>query len=201
MLLRGYYFITDDKLSRAGNVSDVKNAVSAGVKIVQYRNKDAGTRQMYEEALKLMQACKDVIFIINDRVDIALSVNADGVHLGSDDMPYSVARELLGKNKIIGITVHSVKDAVKAQKLGADYIGVSPIFATKTKSNAGKPSGVGLIKQIKKSVSIPIVAIGGISLANAKEAIAAGADSICAISAVVKKRDVKEQIKRFQALF
>lgn len=201
MLLKGYYFITDAKLSRAGNISDVKNAVASGVKIVQYRNKYSGTRQMYEEALKLKQICKGVTFIINDRVDIALGVNADGVHLGNDDMPYNLARKLLGKKKVIGLTVHSVKDAIKAQKMGADYIGVSPIFATKTKNNAGKPAGAGLIKLVKKRVSIPIVAIGGINLENAQEAIASGADAVCAISAVVAKIDVKEQIKRFQSLF
>ena len=201
MLLKGYYFITDDKLSRAGNISDVKNAVACGVKVVQYRNKSAATKQMYEEALKLRQVCKGVTFLINDRVDIALGVNADGVHLGSDDMPYNLARKLLGKKKVIGLTVHSVKDAIKAQKLGADYIGVSPIFATKTKNNAGKPAGVGLIKQIKERVSIPIVAIGGINLANANEVIEAGADCICAISAVITKPGMKKQIKRFQELF
>jgi len=201
MLLRGYYFITDDKLSRAGNISDVKNAVACGVKIIQYRNKNASTKQAYEEALKLKRVCKGATFLINDRVDIALGVKADGVHLGSDDMPYNLARKLLGKKKVIGLTVHSVKDAIKAQKMGADYIGVSPIFATKTKGNAGKPAGVGLIKLIKKRVSIPIVAIGGINLANASEVIKAGADCICAISAVITKPDIKKEINKFQILF
>lgn len=200
-MLKGYYFITDSKLSRAGNTSDVKNAVASGVKIIQYRNKDASTKQMYEEALKLKSICKDIIFLINDRLDIALSVGADGLHLGSDDLPYKAARRLLGKNKIIGLTVHSVREAIEAQKLGADYIGVAPIFATRTKTDAGKPKGVRLIKEIRKRVSIPIIAIGGINLSSAREVIAAGADGLCAISAVVGKPDVKKEIEKFQALY
>jgi thiamine-phosphate pyrophosphorylase len=200
-MLKGYYFITGSKLSRAGNISDVKNAVAGGVKVVQYRNKDANTKQMYEEALKLKSICKNAIFLINDRLDIALSVEADGLHLGSDDLPYKVARKFLGKHKIIGLTVHSVREARQAQKLGADYIGVAPVFATRTKTNAGKPKGVRLIKEIRKHVSIPLIAIGGINLSNAKEVIAAGADGLCAISAVVTKPDVKKEIEKFQALF
>ncbi|MDP3142352.1 MAG: thiamine phosphate synthase [Candidatus Omnitrophota bacterium] len=200
-MLRGYYFITDSKLSRKGNISDVKNALAAGVKIVQYRNKGSGTQEMYIEARRLKSICKGAIFLINDRLDIALGVDADGVHLGSEDLPYKVARKLLGKQKIIGLTVHNLKEAREAQRLGADYIGVSPIFSTKTKSNAGKPSGIALIKEIKRRTSIPIIAIGGIDLSNAKKVIVAGADGLCAISAVVTKPDVKKEIKKFQALF
>jgi thiamine-phosphate pyrophosphorylase len=197
-MLKGYYFITDSSLSRAGNLSDVKDAVAAGVKVVQYRAKYADTQKMYEEALRLRVICKKITFLINDRVDIALAVKADGVHLGSQDLSYKAARKLLGKNKIIGLTVHNLREAKKAQKLGADYLGLSPIFSTKTKKDAGRPAGIRLIKQIKKHVSIPIIAIGGINLANAPKVIHAGADGICAISAVVTKSDVKKQIKRFQ---
>lgn len=201
-MLTGYYFITDKELSRSGIVSDVKNALSAGVKVIQYRNKEVLTGQLYMEALKLKSLCKDkALFLINDRLDIALAVNADGVHLGNDDLPYSVARKLLGKNKIIGLTVHSLKEAKIAQRLGADYIGVSPIFATRTKNNAGKPAGVELIKEIKKHVILPLIAIGGIDLSNAKSVVTAGADGLCAISAVVTKKDVKKEIKKFQVLF
>lgn len=200
-MLEGYYFITDSSLSRAGNISDVKNALACGVKVVQYREKNAGTEEMYAEAAKLKSICRGVTFLINDRVDIVLATDADGVHLGRQDMPYKIARKLLGKNKIIGLTVHSVREAEEAQRLGADYIGISPIFATGTKIDAGRPVGVRLIREIRKRVSISIIAIGGINLANAKEVIAAGADGICAISAVVTKPDIKKEIKRFQALF
>lgn len=201
MELEGFYFITDSYLSRAGNISDVKNALKAKVKIVQYREKYASSFQMYKEALTLRRICKEIIFLINDRIDVALAVDADGVHLGQDDLPIQVARKLLGKDKIIGVSVHNLKQAKQAERLGADYISVGPIFFTQTKPDIKKPVGLELIREIKKQVSLPLVAIGGINLFNAKEVIASGADSICAISSVVTKKDVKEQIERFQALF
>ena len=200
-MLKGYYFITDSKMSRAGNTSDVKSALAAGVKVIQYRNKMSGTKEMYDEALKLKSMCKGALFLVNDRLDIVLSINADGVHLGCQDLPYAAARKLLGKNKIIGLTVHSLREARQAQKAGADYVGVSPIFATKTKTDAGRPLGIGLLKEIRKCVSIPIIAIGGINLSNAKEVVLVGADGLCAIRAVVAKSDVKKEIEKFQALF
>jgi len=199
--MKGYYFITDKNLSRLGNLSDVRNAVKAGVKIVQYREKNADAKEMYEEALKLRKICKGVSFLINDRVDIALAVGASGVHLGQSDMPYKVARKLLGKNKIIGITVHNVEQAVLAQKAGADYVGVSPVFETRTKPDAKNPVGIELIRKIKQRVSLPVVAIGGINLSNAKEVISAGANCVCAVSAVIAKKNVKSEINKFQKLF
>jgi len=129
-------------------------------------------------------------------VDICLAVDADGVHLGQDDMPYETARKLLG-NKIIGLTVHNVKEAVEAEKKGADYIGVSPIFETTTKKDAGRAAGVRLIEGVKKKVKQPIVAIGGINKGNVAEAIKAGADSAAAISAIVTKEDVKKEVLDF----
>ncbi len=197
----GYYFITDASLSRAGNISDVKNALLAKVKFVQYRTKDLSTKEMYAEAFKLRKICRKATFLVNDRLDIALGVDADGVHLGQDDLPYQVARRLLGEKKIIGVTVHSVREAKEAQKLGANYISVSPIFKTKTKDDAGKPVGITLLKKIKKEVSLPVVAIGGINLLNVARVIRAEADGLCAISAVVTKRDVKRKIEKFQGLF
>ncbi len=199
--MNGYYFITDSSLSMKGDVHDVKAAMKAGVKVIQYRNKNATTLQMYEEALKLRKLVKKSLFLINNRVDIALAVDADGVHIGTEDMPYKIARKMLGKNKFIGMTVHNVKEAVHAQELGAQYIGVSPIFATSTKPDAGKPAGIKLIEKIRKKVSIPIVAIGGINLDNAQEVVLAGADALCAISAVVAKKNVVREIHKFQKLF
>jgi thiamine-phosphate pyrophosphorylase len=199
--MRGFYFITDSGLSRAGNKRDLRSALAAGVEVVQYRDKQAGTRQMYEEALQLRKLCKGAIFLINDRVDIALGVGADGVHLGSRDLPYQLARKLLGEKRIIGLTVHSLKEAREAQELGADYLGVSPVFSTGTKPDAGEPLGCGLIRKIKEDIRIPLVAIGGISLKNAREVIRSGADSLCAISAVVTKADVRKEIEKFQDLF
>lgn len=200
-MLRGFYFITDARLSRAGIINDTKQAISAGVCAVQYREKEASTREMFAEALKLRKICRETPLIINDRVDIALAVKADGVHLGQRDMPIAIARKILGKNKIIGLTVHSLPEAERAQKQGADYLGVSPIFLTNTKDDTGKPAGTGLITKIKSKCRIPIVAIAGISLKNAEKVVKAGADALCAISAVVDKKDVAVEISRFQRFF
>jgi len=123
------------------------------------------------------------------------------VHLGQDDMPIKSARKILGKNKIIGLTAHSLPEAEEAQKQGADYLGVSPIFLTHTKNDAGKPVGTGLIIKIKSKCRVPIVAIGGISLENAEEVVQAGADALCAVSAVVTKVNLSGEIKKFQRLF
>lgn len=199
--MKGYYFITDSSLSRAGNISDVKQAENCGVCAVQYRNKNAETKEMYIEALLLRETCCNTLFLINDRVDIALAVDADGVHLGQSDMPYKVARKMLGPEKIIGITVHNLPEAMEAQRFGADYLGVSPIFKTATKFDAGKPGGIALIEEIRARVDIPLIAIGGINLANAAEVVRAGADGVCAISAVVTSEDVSREIKRFQEVF
>jgi len=199
--IKGYYFITDSDLSKSGNISDVKNVVESGVGVVQYRNKSGSTKEMYEEAVKLKEICKNIIFLINDRIDIAIAVDADGVHIGQDDMPYKVARKMLGKNKIIGVTVHNVQEAKDAEKIGADYLGVSPVFSTDTKPDAGKPAGINIIKDIKRICKIPLIAIGGINLLNAEEVVKAGADGLCAISAVVAKGDVKAEIIKFQKLF
>ncbi|MDD1749336.1 MAG: thiamine phosphate synthase [Methanothrix sp.] len=201
--MKGYYFITDSKLSRAGNMSDVLSAVSCGVEVVQYRNKNAETRQMYEEAALLRKICQDsdITFLINDRVDIALAAEADGVHLGQSDMPCLAARKLLGPEKIIGVTVHNLAEALQAESIGADYLGVSPIFQTATKPDAGKPAGISLIEEIRAQVDIPLIAIGGINHSNASEVVRAGADGLCAISCVVAKENVKDEILKFQEIF
>ncbi len=200
-MISGYYFITDSGISFRGNLSDVRAAASAQVCVVQYRNKKSSTRQMYAEALRLKKACGKALFLINDRIDIALAIDADGVHLGNEDMPYNCARKLLGKNKIIGLSASNIKEAQAAQKKGADYIGLGPIFATSTKLDAGAPCGLELIKAVKKKVTIPIVAIGGITLENAGDVIRAGVDAFCAISSVVGKSDTAAQILKFQQLF
>lgn len=197
----GYYFITDSDLSRAGNPQDVREAVACGVSVIQFRSKLASTAQMIDEAQALKQLCGDSLFIVNDRVDVALSVDADGVHLGQDDMPLTMARGLLGHEKIIGVTVHSFDEAKKAQTESADYLAISPIFPTHTKKDAGQPVGIALLQEISACVDLPIVAIGGITLDNARDVVSAGAEAICAISAVVTQRDIRQCIKQFQEIF
>lgn len=201
--MRGYYFITDSSLSLTGNIADVMNAVSAEVDIVQYREKALDTGALYSEALLLAELCRgtETKFIVNDRIDIALAVDADGVHIGQSDMPYNAARRILGVQKIIGVTVHNVEEAVNAEKEGADYLGVSPVFSTSTKSDAGAPGGLELVTAVRRVCKLPIVAIGGIDLSNAVDVIAAGADMVCAISAVITKPDVAAEIRKFQGIF
>jgi thiamine-phosphate pyrophosphorylase len=198
--VRGYYFITDEGLSVGGTAGDVGSAVAAGVEIIQYRSKSASTRLMLEEAQAIRDICAGTgsQLIINDRVDIACAVDAAGVHIGQDDMPYGTARKLLGKGKIIGVTVHNVAEAVEAEIMGADYLGASPIFTTITKPDAGGACGIETLAAIRKACKIPLVAIGGIDMSNVDSVIDAGADMVCAISAVVTKPDVRVEIIKFQ---
>ena len=186
-----YYLVTDSTYSRHGTLHDVREAVRAGCSIVQYREKAAETRRMVEEAQAIKELCRGrALFLVNDRIDVALAVDADGVHIGQDDMPFETARRLLGPDKIIGLTVHDVAESREAERLGADYLGLSPIFSTGTKQDAGKPCGTDMIREVKSAVSLPIAAIGGIKKSNIAEVIRAGADSACAISAVVCAEDV-----------
>jgi len=188
-------------LSITGNADDVCTAVSSGVTIIQYRSKSLSTLEMIEEAFALKKISTGTLFIVNDRIDIALAVDADGVHIGKSDMPYAIARRILGSDKIIGVSVHELSEAIAAEAAGADYLGVGPIFSTFTKQDAEEPTGVNLIREIKAHVSIPIVAIGGINLLNAHEVVEAGADAICAISAVVGQSDPRSVIHQFQKMF
>jgi len=195
----GLYFITDRNLTKKTIISDVISAINAGVKIIQYREKELSTREMYQEAKAIREITKDkgTILIINDRIDIALAVNADGVHIGQDDMPFEIAKEILGADKIMGLTVHNVEEAILAEKLGADYLGVSPIFSTTTKKDAGKPAGLELIKKIRENVKTPLVAIGGINYDNVDEVLKAGSRNVAVISAIITKDDVENECKKF----
>ncbi len=199
--MKGFYFITDANLSLAGNRNDVRAAVEAGAGIVQYRRKEGTTASLYKEAMELKSLCGDAKFIVNDRVDIALAVDADGVHIGRDDLPIKIVRHLLGPDKIIGVTVRDIEEAVQAEKDGADYLGVGPVYYTSTKKDAGPPSGIQLIQKVRSVCRLPVVAIGGITLENAGEVINAGADMICAVSSTVAEPDVKKAVSDFQKLF
>ena len=196
MNFNGFYFITDSKLSKRGIVKDVEDAIRGGSRIVQYREKSKDTWPMMKDASAIKNACKGkAMFLINDRVDVCLAVDADGVHLGQSDMPYRKARELLGE-KIIGLTAHNLEEARAAEAIGADYVAVSPIFETKTKGDAGPAVGLDLVREVSKVLAIPIVAIGGINLENAKSVIEAGATTLCAMSATIGV-DVERRVRAF----
>ncbi|MCM8819179.1 MAG: thiamine phosphate synthase [Candidatus Omnitrophica bacterium] len=197
--LKGFYFILDPFFIKEDIFKLTKEVIKLGIKIVQYRNKVEPTKKNYNDALILRKICKNVFFIINDRIDIALAVDADGVHIGQDDLPINIARKILGKNKIIGVSTHSQKEAIIAKDDGADYISVGPIFKTSTKPNLD-PVGIDLLKKIKKKIDIPIVAIGGINLENAKKVLSCGVESVCAISSIFKGNPI-ENVEKIQSLF
>lgn len=199
--LKGYYFITDASLSLQGNRHDVEEARLAGACAIQYRNKNGSFEEQLSEAFELRKRSQGTPFIVNDDVEIALRTDADGVHVGQDDSSCLKARTVLGAEKIVGVTVHNLEEALRAEQDGADYLGVSPVFSTTTKKDAGNPGGLELVSGIRKRVKLPLVAIGGINLSNAAQVIQAGADSICAISAVVASPDVRKAILNFIQLF
>jgi len=198
------YILTDSGLSKGrSNEEIVIAAIAGGADVIQLRGKDYTGRQLLSEAFKLKAIIKDkgVPLIINDRVDVAIASDSDGVHLGQDDLPYKYARKMLGDERIIGITVHNLKEALEAQEDGADYIGVSSIFPTATKPDAIPLEGLEILTEIKKNVSIPVVAIGGIKEDNARLVGRAGADCIAIISAVVSAPDVKEAARKLKEQF
>lgn len=195
------YIITDRALSRGrSNEEVIRRAILGGADVVQLRDKGASTSELYREAVLLRQLTRamDTAFIINDRVDVALAVDAEGVHLGRDDLPLSVARRMLEPHKIIGASTHSLQQARAAAQEGAHYLSVGPVFSTTTKE-AGPPVGVNLIRQVKDHIDIPVVAIGGLRLQNVTEVLQARADCVAVISAAVSAEDVEKSVRALKA--
>ena len=186
------YVVTDSRLAgERGNLWTIEEAILGGSDVVQLREKDASTRQLIElgEALRELTRRHRVLFIVNDRVDVALAVDADGVHVGQDDMPARLARRLVGPDRIVGVSATTLAEALQAAEDGADYLGVGPIYFTGTKPDAAPATGPGLVTAAKQETGLPIVAIGGIGPSNAAEVVAAGADGVAVISAIVGKPD------------
>ena len=184
------YLVTDRGLSLGrATVNIVRAAIAGGVTCVQLREKHCATREFIEEARavrQLLDALETKIpLIINDRLDVALAIGADGIHLGQNDMHLRDARRLAGPSLLIGISVESVEDAVLAEAEGADYLGISPVFATPTKNDTAPPLGLEGIRQIRAAVSLPLVGIGGIHQQNAAQVIRAGAGGVAVVSAIV----------------
>ena len=190
--MEGIYLVTDQASCKHFSLETiVKKAVGAGISCVQLREKTLDTKDFLSRALTLMALLKPVRIplIINDRVDIALASGADGVHIGQSDMPYTLARKLLGDHRIIGLSVETWADVVAAQDMDLDYIGVSPVFATPTKTNTKAPWELAGLSRIKAYSRHPLVAIGGLNAINMGPAILAGADSIAVVSAICAARD------------
>ena len=197
--LKGLYAITDSKLMGSDLISKTEQAILGGINILQYRNKTAPLEQQEQEALQLAQLCKknNVLFLINDNVELALKVNSDGVHLGQEDAPLQQAREQLGKDKIIGVTCHNkIELAVEAQKEDADYVAFGRFFNSETKPTASSVE-LSLISEAKKHISIPIVAIGGITQETAPILLNEGVDMLAVIHAVFGQDDILSAARQF----
>lgn len=195
MLDYSLYLVTDRSLSRGRTTLDVvRQAVAGGVTCVQLREKHCSTREFIDQARALQPLLKDkrIPLIINDRLDVALAVGADGIHLGQQDMALADARKIVGQTMVIGISAESVADAIRAEQQGADYIGVSPVFATPTKTDTAEALGLEGIQKIRRAVAIPIVGIGGVNQRSAAAVLGAGADGIAVVSAIVSADDPKQ---------
>ena len=187
------YVVTDSQLSRGRSDAEVaRMAYKGGADVVQLRMKNADGGAMLEQANLIRQYADEMcrLFIVNDRVDIAMASGADGVHLGQSDIPLETARRLMGDDAIIGISVDNVEQAVAAEEGGADYVGVGAVFRTSTKPDAMQGVGLGAVFEVRQAVDIPVVAIGGINRGNIQDVIRAGADSAAVVSAVVAQDDV-----------
>ena len=189
------YLVTDRELSLGRSLEEVvSEAVAGGVTMVQLREKDAATGEFVELGRRLMSLLKPlgVPLIINDRVDVALAVDADGVHIGQSDMSYADARRLLGPEKIIGLSVENFEDLEAANKLDVDYIGISPVYGTPTKTDTAEPFGLEGLKEAVRLSLHPTVAIGGMNVATAGEVIAAGADGVAVVSAICSAASARD---------
>ena len=188
------YLCTDRVLSLGRPIYEtVEAAIDGGVTMVQLREKDAASREFYEIALKVRELTKrrKVPLVINDRVDIAMAVEADGLHIGQSDLPVKAIRKIAGESLFIGVSAGTIKEAVEAEKDGADYLGVGAVYPTGSKTDAGNAIGLEALRAICKAVSIPVVGIGGIGQNNAGEVIQAGAAGVSVISAILSQADIK----------
>lgn len=196
------YLVTDRDLSCGRSLEQiVRESAAAGVTAVQLREKNATTREFIEQASALRKTTIELAIplIINDRVDIALACRADGVHLGQSDMQCALARRIVGKDMIIGVSVSTVDEAVEAEADGADYLGVGPLYATLTKPDALPATGLSLLSTIGRAVRIPLVGIGGITYENGGEVIRAGADGVAVVSAIIASADPQAAARALRA--
>jgi thiamine-phosphate pyrophosphorylase len=204
MFLPKIYPITDVRLTGLSHAVQVEKLVEGGAEIVQLREKYAAPKDFYADAKKALEFAREinVKIIINDRVDIALALEADGVHLGQDDLPPEQARKILGAKAIIGFSTHSVAQVVEAVKLPVDYIAIGPVFSTNTKENPDETVGIETIKGVREAVGdFPLVAIGGLTSENFRDVLNAGADSAAIISDLLSDRGkIAERMRLFSLL-
>jgi thiamine-phosphate pyrophosphorylase len=198
------YLITDRKLFNAqcSLYLAIEDALKAGVKVIQLREKDLGPRDLLNMAYMMRDLTKqyNARLFINDRVDIALAVGADGVHLGQNSMSARPVRKISGNKLLIGVSTHGIDEAIEAEKDGADFITLGPIYQTPSKLKYGNPIGIDTLRKVKSKVSIPVLAIGGIKVDKVKEVTEVGADGIALISAILTAENIKETTEEFMRL-
>jgi thiamine-phosphate pyrophosphorylase len=199
--LSGLYVIVDPAVIQGCSLVEAcTEAVAGGARLFQYRDKAASGREAYHRASRLRQLTADAgaIFVVNDRCDLALAVEADGVHLGQNDLPLALARAVMGK-KLIGISTHNDRQVTEATAAGADYLGFGPIFATDTKSDHEPVVGPEALRRIRSLTSLPIFAIGGMTLETVPAMVEAGADGVAVISAIWRSSDIAQTVRQFMA--
>lgn len=198
------YLITDRKIYTDKNsfINAIEGALKGGVKAVQLREKDLNTRELLELAYKMRELTKKyhVKLFINDRVDIALAVDADGVHIGQKGIPAHAVRKIVQDKLIIGVSTHSFDEALEAERDGADFITLGPIYETPSKLKYGKPIGVDTLRRVKSKISIPVFGIGGIKLDKVGEVMEAGAHGVALISAILASKDIRKTTEDFLRL-
>lgn len=197
--IKGLYLILDQQYTNRDIVSIGGEAIEAGVDVIQYREKSLPKKDALKIAEKLrnITAASGIPFIINDDPALALAVDADGVHLGQEDIPVYVARRIIGKGKIIGLSTHSHQEAVDANSCDIDYIGFGPIFQSATKM-VTLPLGVDAIRMIRDCVTVPVIAIGGINQENVADVMKSGADGVAIISAILSADDIKQAVRELK---
>lgn len=193
-----YVIIDRDIIKNRDILRITKDILRGGADIIQLRDKSSpdGNFLRYAKAIKKITKKYKCLFIVNDKVDIAYLVDADGVHLGQNDIPIEEARKILG-TKIIGVSTHNLKEAKKAVKKGADYIGIGPVFTSKTKKGLS-PIGLSTLRRVSKTINIPFFAIGGISLTNIAKVKRAGGDRVAVISSVLKTKNVCQSVRKLK---
>lgn len=197
------YLVTDRDLMSTETLEEaVEQAIIGGCTLVQLREKDCSSLDFYNTAVKIKEITDkySVPLLINDRLDIALAVDAAGVHVGQSDLPVSVVRKIIGDDKIIGISAGTLEEAIQGQKDGADYLGVGAMYATGTKKDAN-PTSMEELKKIRENVSLPIVVIGGINEERVKDFKGSGIDGLAIVSAIIAKRDIAEAARKIKKLF
>ena len=196
------YLVTDNSADEEKFLKTIEESINGGVSVVQLREKTADTLEFYNLALKVKEITTkyNVPLIINDRIDVALAVDADGVHVGQSDMPCDVARKLIGENKILGVSAATIDEAKKAEKDGADYIGTGAVFPTSTKDDAPSITKKDL-KNIVDSINIPVVAIGGINIENANELKNTGISGLSVVSAIMSADNPKKASEKLLNIF